>query len=124
MPQPVVEKDVSQSQAVIKQRMAEARICDDVALFKGQEAPDALGLIGGFPCQGISVAGEQLGMDDTRSSLVCHAFRVYDELTSPKKRFILLENVLGLISRKLQTRAVLDFMKACAVLWLDAHMGN
>lgn len=119
-----VERD-QQCQSVIKQRMAEglipkARLCDDVALFKGQEDPDALGVIGGFPCQvmaslsnwqcsyfvpvlndfcgwvgsdyidfvakDISVAGEQLGMEGERSSMVRHPFRVYDELRNPKKR--------------------------------------
>ena len=55
-----VERD-QQCQSVIKQRMAEglipkARLCDDVALFKGQEDPDALGVIGGFslPSHGLT----------------------------------------------------------------------
>lgn len=38
------------------------------------------------PCQGISCAGAQQGLDDGRSGLLREVFRVWDLLPNPKKR--------------------------------------
>ena len=52
-------------------------------------------LCGGFPCQDLSVAGKRAGFKGERSSLFFEFARIADEL---KPRWIVLENVVGLLS--------------------------
>lgn len=52
---------------------------------------------GGFPCQDISVAGNQKGFDGERSSLWYEMSRIIGELR-PRPRFIVLENVAAITS--------------------------
>ena len=49
--------------------------------------------------QGVSQAGYELGLDDPRSSLLTHCFRIFDTLANPT--FLLLENVGNLRSKAL-----------------------
>ncbi|CAK9069039.1 unnamed protein product [Durusdinium trenchii] len=41
-------------------------------------AASAAGVVGGFPCQGISKSGKQLGLQDPRSALIKSVFDVID----------------------------------------------
>ena len=50
-------------------------------------------IIGGFPCQPFSIAGQRRGSDDSRN-LFPHVYRILCEV---RPRFALLENVPGLI---------------------------
>lgn len=50
---------------------------------------------GGFPCQAFSVAGRQLGFEDTRGTLFFEIARAAKEI---QPRYLLLENVKNLIS--------------------------
>jgi DNA (cytosine-5)-methyltransferase 1 len=52
-------------------------------------------LCGGFPCQDLSVAGKRAGLAGDRSGLFFEFARIAGEL---KPRFILIENVPGLLS--------------------------
>lgn len=52
-------------------------------------------LVGGFPCQGLSVAGLRSGLSDPRSGLFYEMVRIVDEL---RPRFLVWENVPGLLS--------------------------
>lgn len=52
-------------------------------------------LVFGSPCQGFSVAGKRLGLDDPRSNLALHAIRIARELAPT---WILFENVPGMFS--------------------------
>lgn len=53
-------------------------------------------VVGGFPCQDVSVAGKRAGSGDgTRSGLWRHMLRVWDECHAP---WIFAENVRGLLS--------------------------
>jgi len=52
-------------------------------------------LVGGFPCQGASVAGKRRGLKDDRTALFWEIIRVGKALRPP---FLLLENVPGLLS--------------------------
>ena len=52
-------------------------------------------LVGGFPCQSFSVAGKRKGFDDTRGTLFFEIARI---LKYKRPRYILLENVKGLLS--------------------------
>jgi DNA (cytosine-5)-methyltransferase 1 len=52
-------------------------------------------ICGGFPCQDLSAAGKQAGMDGTRSGLWSEIARLMGEL---RPRFVIVENVSGLLS--------------------------
>ena len=62
-----------------------------------EELPDFDLLTGGFPCQSFSVAGYGLGELDSRGTLFNDIIRIA-EIKQPK--FIVLENVKGLITKK------------------------
>jgi len=52
-------------------------------------------LIGGFPCQSYSTAGNRKGIEDERGQLIYDVFRALKEC---KPKYFLLENVKGLLS--------------------------
>src|SRR3990167_9035498 len=52
-------------------------------------------LAGGFPCQGLSVAGRRKGLADARSRLFYEFVRIADEMLP---RWLVVENVPGLLS--------------------------
>ncbi|UXU56520.1 DNA (cytosine-5-)-methyltransferase [Staphylococcus agnetis] len=52
-------------------------------------------IVGGFPCQAFSIAGNRRGFEDTRGTLFFHIARAIKEI---KPSFVLLENVKGLFS--------------------------
>lgn len=61
-------------------------------------------LCGGFPCQDVSAAGRKAGLTEgTRSGLWSHMAAAIDEL---RPRFVLIENVRGLLSAKATVRGV------------------
>ncbi|MGE0738653.1 DNA cytosine methyltransferase [Sulfurimonas sp.] len=59
------------------------------------EIPDAIGLIGGPPCQSWSEAGKSRGIDDHRGQLFFEFIRV---LRDKKPLFFLAENVSGMLA--------------------------
>lgn len=81
-------------------------------------------------CQGISSAGAQEGLDDSRSNLVSHPFRIYDRtpgafetqqsfmfsggcacfFNGHLSRGILLENVGAILSKNKKTRKLLGYI--------------
>lgn len=65
-------------------------------------------LVGGFPCQSFSIAGNRLGLKDTRGTLFFEVIRIAKE---KKPNIILLENVKGLLSDD-QGRTIKVIMKA------------
>jgi DNA (cytosine-5)-methyltransferase 1 len=52
-------------------------------------------LCGGFPCQSFSIAGKRGGFEDTRGTLFFEIARI---LAAKRPKFLLLENVKGLLS--------------------------
>ena len=52
-------------------------------------------LVGGFPCQAFSLSGKRKGFDDTRGTMFFEIARICAE---KKPRYLLLENVKGLLS--------------------------
>lgn len=67
----------------------------DITKVEASELPDFDLLVGGFPCQAFSVAGNQKGFADTRGTLFFDIARI---LTIKKPKYFLLENVRNLLS--------------------------
>lgn len=63
------------------------------ALLRDGIAVDVI--CGGFPCQDLSAAGKQAGMDGTRSGLWSEIARLMGEL---RPQYVVVENVSGLLS--------------------------
>jgi DNA (cytosine-5)-methyltransferase 1 len=68
----------------------------------GSVAPAHTGIdviCGGFPCQGISVAGKGAGLEDERSGLWSEYARIIGEV---RPRYVIVENVAALLGRGLE----------------------
>lgn len=67
----------------------------DITTINPTTLPNFDLLTGGFPCQAFSIAGKRAGFEDTRGTLIYDVFRIIKE---KHPRFVLLENVKGLLS--------------------------
>ncbi len=67
----------------------------DANKINPSEIPDFDVLVGGFPCQAFSIAGKRQGFRDTRGTLF---FEIAKVLREKQPRFLVLENVKGLLS--------------------------
>lgn len=67
----------------------------DVTKIKPEDLPDFDLLVGGFPCQAFSIAGKRQGFNDSRGNLFFEIARIVEYC---RPRFLLLENVKGLLS--------------------------
>jgi len=75
---------------MLEGKLPVAPIWDDVKSLKGDMLPEIDIIYGGFPCQDISVAGKQKGLEGERSGLFYEIMRLAQEV---KPAFIFLENV-------------------------------
>ena len=91
-----VEKD-SYCQSVIRKNFPNIPIHDDIRTFTAKPGQFDVFTIG-FPCQDLSVAGKQRGINDkTRSGLFYESIRLLREV---QPRFALFENVRNLLSHE------------------------
>ncbi len=67
----------------------------DIKEISSSEIPDGDVVIGGFPCQGFSVANWKRSVDDERNTLYREMVRV---VRDKKPMFFLAENVTGILS--------------------------
>jgi site-specific DNA-cytosine methylase len=86
---------------------------EDIRTLKGAYLPRVDLLAGGFPCQGVSNAGKRAGLRDARSGLWFEYARLIDEI---RPRFVLVENVPGLVNRGLR-----EVLGSLAELGYDAE---
>lgn len=70
-------------------------VCEDIFSVSADNVPDCDMVIGGFPCQGFSVANARRRIDDVRNHLYRQLMRII-EAKMPK--FFLAENVKGIFS--------------------------
>lgn len=70
-------------------------ICDDISNVKIEEIPDCEVVVGGFPCQGFSLANKLRAADDERNKLYQQFYRV---IKRKKPEYFLAENVRGILS--------------------------
>lgn len=82
--------------AVLAHHYPEVPNLGDVTKIEGSRYREAVDLIvGGSPCQGFSVAGKQLGLNDERSGLALAYVRLLEEI---RPRWFVWENVPGVLS--------------------------
>ena len=67
----------------------------DINEVGADEIPNHDFLIGGFPCQSFSIAGQRKGLDDERGELYMHMVKI---LHKKKPRVFVAENVKGILS--------------------------
>jgi len=80
---------------ILRYRFKDVKNYGDIEKIKYEEIPDFEVLVGGSPCQDISVAGKREGLAGLRSRL----FYSFIEILKRKKpEYFLFENVKGLLS--------------------------
>ena len=87
-------------------------VCEDISNIPSDEIPEHDILIGGFPCQGFSVANAKRGEHDERNKLYLELLRI---LVDKQPKFFLAENVKGIMSLmqgKIFEMIISDFKKA------------
>ena len=95
-----VEIDAN-ARGVLKHKFPNTKLFNDVCEVTGKDLIDAgfepsTGIIvGGFPCQDLSVAGKRAGLEGARSGLFWEIVRLLDET---KAQNFILENVPGLLN--------------------------
>lgn len=72
----------------------------DITKIRGADVPPVDVVIGGSPCQGLSIAGRRAGLADERSGLFMEQIRVIKEMrrSHGKPRWMVWENVPGAFS--------------------------
>lgn len=70
-------------------------ICDDIRNIDIEEIPTADVVVGGFPCQGFSMANLQRTVDDERNQLYKFFYSVIKHL---QPKYFIAENVKGILS--------------------------
>jgi site-specific DNA-cytosine methylase len=83
----------SWKQQILRAHWPDVELFDDIRTMQDPSPVDVM--IGGFPCQDLSVAGRRKGFDGERSVLAFEFLRVAE---SVQPRWIVLENVPGLLS--------------------------
>jgi len=69
---------------------------EDITKLRGSDVGPVDVVCGGFPCQDVSSAGQQAGINGARSGLWFEYARLIGEL---RPRYVIVENVSGLLSR-------------------------
>jgi site-specific DNA-cytosine methylase len=86
---------------VLKKRFPDVPIFGDVRKLKRGDIDGTIDIIhGGFPCQDLSQAGKQRGLEGERSGLWFEMLRVISEF---RPRYVVAENVRGAVNLALDT---------------------
>jgi DNA (cytosine-5)-methyltransferase 1 len=95
-----VEIDAN-ARGVLRRQFPHTKQFNDICNVTGEDLinagfkPSEGIIVGGFPCQDLSVAGKRAGLEGKRSGLFWEIVRLLDET---KAQFFILENVPGLLS--------------------------
>lgn len=83
-------------QSILRKHWPNATIYEDVRTVGAHNLPPVDMIIGGYPCQSTSIAGNKQGLEDeTKSGLWWHMHRIISEL---KPRIVIIENVANAIT--------------------------
>ena len=88
------------AQEILKKRWPNVSIIEDVRSIRGGEWGPIDIVYGGFPCQDLSVAGKQRGLEGERSGLWFEMLRVIHDI---RPAWVLAENVRGAVNKALDT---------------------
>ena len=83
------------ARSIYAKHFPKVTIHNDATTLQSESLPHFDLLCGGFPCQAFSVAGERRGFDECRGTLFFEIARI---AKAKKPRYLLLENVRGLLS--------------------------
>lgn len=81
--------------ATYKENIGSHIVCDDIKNITIEELPDADVVVGGFPCQGFSLANRMRTLEDDRNQL--YKF-FYNTIKIKQPKFFIAENVKGILS--------------------------
>lgn len=81
--------------ATYRENIGNHIICDDIKNIDIASLPDADVVVGGFPCQGFSVANRKRTLDDDRNQM--YKF-FYKTILIKQPKFFIAENVKGILS--------------------------
>ncbi len=70
-------------------------VCNDILKIQLEDIPDCEVVVGGFPCQGFSLANMLRGTDDERNNLYKQFYRIIE---GKKPKYFIAENVRGILS--------------------------
>ena len=87
-----IDKDAVET---YKMNIGDHIICDTIENIPSESIPKSDIVIGGFPCQGFSVANMKRHIEDNRNNLYLELVRV---LRDKQPKFFLAENVTGLLT--------------------------
>ena len=86
---------------ILNKRWPGVPVIEDVKTIRGEDYAGTIDIVfGGFPCQDLSCAGRQKGLEGDRSGLWFEMFRVIREL---RPAWVLAENVRGAVELALDT---------------------
>ena len=97
---------------IYNKQMGEVKNYGDITKIDVKELPDFDILTGGFPCQSFSMAGLRKGFGDKRGQMI---FYIYDILKEKKPKYVVLENVKGIISHN-NGKTIKDVVKLLSSL--------
>ncbi len=78
-----------------KKNIGDHIVLEDICNIKSEDIPEADIVVGGFPCQGFSVANMTRKSDDPRNKLYLEMVRI---IRDKKPKFFMAENVKGILS--------------------------
>ena len=78
------------AQSVLRERFAGTPIAPDITVMSAEMVAGVPMIVGGFPCQDVSIVGGQRGLSGQKTALVKDVFRIVEQ-TRPD--WMLLENV-------------------------------
>lgn len=78
-----------------KKNIGDHIVLKDICDIKSNDIPDCDIVVGGFPCQGFSVANMKREVNDPRNKLYLEMVRVIND---KKPKFFIAENVKGILS--------------------------
>ena len=81
--------------ATYKKNIGNECICGDISLIDSKDIPACDVIIGGFPCQGFSMANKNRNVLDERNKLYLQYIRI---LKDKKPKYFVAENVKGILS--------------------------
>lgn len=81
--------------ATYRENIGNHIVCDDIKNIDIASLPDAEVVVGGFPCQGFSLANRLRTLEDDRNQL--YRF-FYNTIKTKQPKFFIAENVKGILS--------------------------